>query len=102
MASTIWRGFITFGVISIPVRLHKAARAERVSLRKVRRQESPSTMASEAETDPEAGSASQLPGAANRQSQSGLTLVPKNVAPVAIPTPVLTPVKQASISGCGT
>jgi DNA end-binding protein Ku len=35
MASTVWRGFITFGLISIPVRLFRAARAERVSFRRV-------------------------------------------------------------------
>ena len=37
MASTVWRGYISFGLISIPVRLFRAARAERVSLRKVYR-----------------------------------------------------------------
>src|SRR3982751_4783631 len=31
MASTIWKGYITFGLISIPVRLFAAARTERVS-----------------------------------------------------------------------
>lgn len=37
MASTVWRGFITFGLISIPVRLFRAARAERVSFRRLYR-----------------------------------------------------------------
>jgi DNA end-binding protein Ku len=40
MASTVWRGYITFGLISIPVRLFRAARAERVSLRRLYRSES--------------------------------------------------------------
>lgn len=31
MASTIWKGYITFGLISIPVRLFAAARSERIS-----------------------------------------------------------------------
>lgn len=39
MASTVWRGFINFGLISIPVRLFRAARAERVSLRRLYRTE---------------------------------------------------------------
>ena len=39
MASTVWRGFINFGLISIPVRLFRAARAERVSLRRLYRAE---------------------------------------------------------------
>ena len=38
MASTVWRGFITFGLLSIPVRLFRAARAERVSLRRLYRE----------------------------------------------------------------
>ena len=39
MASTVWRGFITFGLVSVPVRLFRAARAERVSLRRLYRAE---------------------------------------------------------------
>jgi len=31
MASTVWKGYITFGLISVPVRLFTAARSERVS-----------------------------------------------------------------------
>jgi DNA end-binding protein Ku len=37
MAATVWKGFITFGLISIPVRLFRAARPERVSLRRLYR-----------------------------------------------------------------
>ena len=36
MASTIWKGPITFGLVSFPVRLQKAARRERIALRYVR------------------------------------------------------------------
>jgi DNA end-binding protein Ku len=32
MASTVWKGHLTFGLISIPVRLYSAARTERISL----------------------------------------------------------------------
>ena len=31
MATSVWKGHITFGLISIPVRLHAAARTERIS-----------------------------------------------------------------------
>jgi len=31
MAATVWKGHLTFGLISIPLRLHSAARSERVS-----------------------------------------------------------------------
>lgn len=39
MASTVWRGYVTFGLISIPVRLFRAARAERVSFRRLYREQ---------------------------------------------------------------
>ncbi|MBV8847032.1 MAG: hypothetical protein JO307_29845 [Bryobacterales bacterium] len=35
MASSVWRGYISFGLVSIPVRLFRAARPERVKLRDV-------------------------------------------------------------------
>ena len=37
MASTVWKGHLTFGLVSIPVRLVRAARAERVPLRQLYR-----------------------------------------------------------------
>ena len=33
MASTVWRGHLAFGLVSFPVRLFRAARAEKVSFR---------------------------------------------------------------------
>src|SRR5215472_10787683 len=33
MGSSVWRGYISFGLVSIPVRLFRAARPERVKLR---------------------------------------------------------------------
>jgi DNA end-binding protein Ku len=100
MASTIWRGFITFGVISIPVKFYKAARAERVSLRRLRRGDpSPNSEdIAEEEPDSRSVSTSRTPEGTSQQSQSGLTLVPKTTAPIATPSPALTPVKQASVS----
>jgi DNA end-binding protein Ku len=35
MASTVWKGFISFGLITIPVRLFAAARTERVSFNQI-------------------------------------------------------------------
>ena len=37
MPSTVWRGQLTFGLVSVPVRLHRAARKERVKLQYVGR-----------------------------------------------------------------
>src|SRR5665213_202400 len=36
MASTIWKGQLTFGLVSFPVRLQKSARRERIALKYVR------------------------------------------------------------------
>jgi DNA end-binding protein Ku len=35
MASTVWKGHLTFGLVSMPVRLIRAARAERIELRQL-------------------------------------------------------------------
>ncbi len=35
MAATVWKGYISFGLISIPVRLFTAARNERVSFHQI-------------------------------------------------------------------
>lgn len=43
MASTVWRGFVTFGLVSVPVRLFRAARAERVSLRRLYQSSGPAS-----------------------------------------------------------
>lgn len=37
MAATVWKGQLTFGLVSIPVRLYRAARAEKVSFRQLHR-----------------------------------------------------------------
>ena len=37
MAATVWKGYLVFGLVSIPVRMFRAARAERVKLRQLYR-----------------------------------------------------------------
>jgi DNA end-binding protein Ku len=100
MASTVWRGFVTFGVISIPVRLFRAARPERINLRRLHR-EAPSPKldeASEAETDSLGSFVPNSSAGAGQLNQPRLTLVSKSVASTPAPPPLLTPVQQASIS----
>ncbi len=80
MASTVWRGYITFGLISIPVRLFRAARAERVSFRRLHREE-PSI--------PE-------PPPKPTRGEPKLTLVPKSIPLEIPPAPTYVPVKQES------
>ena len=35
MATSVWKGFLSFGFLSIPVRLFAAARSERISLNQI-------------------------------------------------------------------
>lgn len=37
MASSVWKGSITFGLISIPIRLYAAARSSRIALHQLHR-----------------------------------------------------------------
>src|SRR5581483_721213 len=37
MASTVWKGHLTFGLVSLPVKLYSAARAESVSFNQLHR-----------------------------------------------------------------
>jgi DNA end-binding protein Ku len=41
VAQTVWRGHLTFGLVSFPVRLYKAARPEKIPLRRLYRPASP-------------------------------------------------------------
>jgi DNA end-binding protein Ku len=50
MASTIWKGHLTFGLVSMPVRLLRAARAEPVKLRQLYR--SPAAVPEQEEETP--------------------------------------------------
>ncbi len=95
MASTVWRGFITFGLISIPVRLFRAARPERVSLRRLYRAETPprSMLASrEPEEDDSVVEAAPEPPKSRRITS------PEGAEPErAKPEPALAPVQQVSV-----
>ena len=41
MASTVWKGHLTFGLISIPVRMTTAARSERISFNQLHKETLP-------------------------------------------------------------
>jgi DNA end-binding protein Ku len=53
MASTVWKGRITFGMVSIPVRMFKAARRERIRFHHVVRAAEPKPGPRRAEPEPE-------------------------------------------------
>jgi hypothetical protein len=53
MASSVWKGHITFGLITIPVRLLRAARSERVPLRELSPSRSRALSRKDEEAEPE-------------------------------------------------
>jgi len=108
MASTIWRGYITFGLVSIPVRLFKAARPERIPLRRVARtsnvqngsnvQESSSDEESEA---PEPSAPLLKSGRQSGGQSTGIALAPKAevlAPPMPFSEPLLSRVRQVSVN----
>jgi DNA end-binding protein Ku len=91
MASTVWRGYVTFGLISIPVRLFRAARAERVSFRRLYREEPPNApplqrAAVHAAPEPEPRA---LPSLRRAEEPIAPAIEP--------PRPILSPVQQVSV-----
>lgn len=99
MASTVWRGYISFGLISIPVRLFRAARAERVGLRRMYRAESPASV--EAPEIPLRQGSVRAPESIVAKAGPARRAEPIEQSPItSFPSPaqpVLTPVKQASV-----
>jgi len=80
MASTVWKGHLTFGLVSIPVRLFRAARAEKVSLHRLYRPkraepapqvEEDDEGYQEAVTAPPQIAALNVPGAAKTRAAAG-------------------------------
>src|ERR1700758_5542945 len=39
MASTVWKGYLTFGLLSLPVKLYSAARSEAVSFNQLHKED---------------------------------------------------------------
>src|SRR5579885_3152610 len=83
MASTVWKGHLTFGLVSVPVRFVRAARAEKVRLRQLY---VPRNAPAE-EEPPEVGIEPERPAAARATGRPKLvepaaTEAPAAVAPV--------------------
>lgn len=51
MASTVWRGYLTFGLVSLPVRLFRAARPERIQLRQIAKRAGPALVRDEVKSE---------------------------------------------------
>ncbi len=100
MASTVWRGFITFGLISIPVRLFRAARPERISFRRLYQEEPQSESGGS-----QRGSTAAEKGAHREAftAPDGISASRPKVTTLQRPEdridrePILTPIKQVSV-----
>lgn len=96
MASTVWRGYISFGLISIPVRLFRAARAERFSFRRLYRQ--PPAVDSDEQAAEAAGSEPPSKRPATTEKRAARVEAPiSEAAGPARPETVLAPVQQVSV-----
>ncbi|MBV9157520.1 MAG: Ku protein [Acidobacteriaceae bacterium] len=96
MASTVWRGYITFGLISIPVRLFRAARPERVNLRRVYRAEAPEAPEPLISRSARVETTAATRFDATRRAESSPEPVINRVSSLR-PEPILSPVKQVSV-----
>ncbi len=106
MASTVWRGYVSFGLISIPVRLFRAARPERISLRRLYRKDAPQTTDDDAEprssfsrpSSFKGGDTGEQPSISSKRTAVALPdRADFRIAPEMTPERVLTPVKQVSV-----
>lgn len=102
MASTVWRGYISFGLISIPVRLFRAARAERVGLRRMYRAEPAVTAEAPVRNAAVRAPDAMLPRAGSAEPilarRTGTAVEGSSVTPFPHQVqPILTPVKQVSV-----
>jgi len=83
MAATVWKGHLTFGLVSMPVRLVRAARAERLKLRQLYR---PKEMPQPEEQEPSTPAPVQL----RRQPEAQLQTSRELAAKIAPPSPIAT------------
>lgn len=93
MASTVWRGFINFGLISIPVRLFRAARAERVSLRRLYRADPGASSGREEDSEEQESTAASRSGLARVSESRRSSATEKSTEA----EPVYVPAKQAVV-----
>lgn len=80
MPSIVWKGHLTFGLVSIPVKLYRAARRERVRLHYVHRPEVAEPLSS-----PALNPAGSMPMMSGKRSE---TVEPVEPRPEAAPAPV--------------
>src|SRR5580704_17312042 len=95
MPASVWKGHIAFGLISIPVRLLRAARTERVPLRELHRADSSSAESPAQYNEDDENVASSPPSAAAK----GPVRIDhkREPEPAPAPEPVFEPVRRISV-----
>lgn len=81
MAATVWKGHLSFGLISIPVKLYRAARAERITLHQLYRAGAGAARGEEPE-EPRAANVVELPRRGSGQPVPEPEREPEPEAPV--------------------
>jgi DNA end-binding protein Ku len=95
MAATVWKGQLTFGLVSIPVRLYRAARAEKVSFRQLHR----TARADEQEPEREAQAAEPVPiRPPQRDEIIAIHEVGREATHIAPSEPIVAPVRNTPTS----
>jgi DNA end-binding protein Ku len=95
VAATVWKGHLSFGLVSIPVRLYRAARAEKVSFRQLHRQ----AQSEDQEPSPESPVAEPIPiRPVQRAGAQAIHQVVSDAARVPPPQPVVAPVHSTPTS----
>jgi DNA end-binding protein Ku len=97
MPSIVWKGQLTFGLVSIPVKLYRAARRERVRMHYVSRHEATEQSAEEPEISPAELPMKSLERAPQRLEAFPLRTEPEREA-VPQPPPPVTRVHQALVT----
>ena len=86
--ATVWRGFLSFGLVSIPIRLHKAARAEKISFRLLHREAPPEPEVEEEVVEPPRP----------QRGQRGAPKIEVPPAPEPPEEPIVAPVQRALVT----
>jgi len=108
MAATVWKGHLSFGLVSIPVRLYKAARAEKIKFRQLYRpapasglQYEPSSPRLDEEEDlPSASALPPAPPARTNRVPQPIFEAPFQAAPQPEPQTVV-PIRQTIVTAEG-
>ena len=96
MAATVWKGHLSFGLVSIPVRLYRAARAEKVSFRQLHR---PAQSEDQERSEPKPPVAEPIPiRPVQRAGVQAIHEVMSDAARVLPPQSVVAPVRNTPTS----